>query len=89
LDAGEPEAIEHVRDALERHGSAAAAAEELGVSAATAGRWAHLVGLVRPRGNPEFLLRNKCNSAQKAADEPNEHVSCEIDEKTEPVVENQ
>jgi len=54
LDAGDPDAQHMVRDALERHGSASAAAEELGVSPATAARWARLLGRARPRGNPAF-----------------------------------
>ena len=55
LAVGDTEALETVRDALRRHGSATGAASEFGVSVATAQRWARLVGVTRPRGNPAWV----------------------------------
>lgn len=65
MDAGDPEAIDYVREVLERAGNATAAAPELGVSEATARRWARLLGVERPRGNPDWV-RKTVTAAQKA-----------------------
>lgn len=73
MDADDQDAIDYVRETLERAGNATAAAPELGVSEATARRWARLLGVERPRGNPDWV-RKTVTTAQKATidDDSNE-----------------
>lgn len=58
IAVGDPEAIARVRASLEAAGTAAGAAAQLGVSRATAQRWAVALGVARPRGNPAFRPRD-------------------------------
>lgn len=51
----DPEALARVRAALGAAGTAAGAAEALGVSPSTAQRWARELGLARRPGNPSFV----------------------------------
>lgn len=72
LDAGDEEAGDYVRDVLRRNGSASAAAIELGVSEATAQRWARLLGVSRPRGNPAWRVSGDTGEPQNVTTEEKE-----------------